>query len=85
MDTLLSDKAKGKRRALEHDNDAAASLPSNGSSSSPAPAVSRSFTIRFSEGVSDLNMTVGPQDTVREVQRRVRSNDDLHISSFNIS
>lgn len=72
MDTLLSDKAKGKRRALEHDDETAGSLPSNASSSTTAPAVSRSFTVRFSEGVSDFNMTVGPQDTVREVQRRVR-------------
>lgn len=74
MDPQLSDKAKGKRRAFDHEEDdieSTGSFSSNTAPSKNAPNISRSFTVRFSEGVSDLTMTVGPQDTVREVQRRV--------------
>ena len=68
----LSEKAKGKRRAIEPDEDDDVSngdellLPSP---SSTAPT--RTFTVRFSEGVHDLEMAIGPNDAVREVQRRV--------------
>lgn len=70
MSDALSEKAKGKRRAVDADDEAASvSVTSN------APDISkesnRTFTVRFSEGVPDLEMTVGPSDTVREVQRRV--------------
>jgi hypothetical protein len=74
----LSEKSKGKRRAIEPNENEA--LKQNGRPPSPSVVASRSgrpnssirtFTVRFSEGVPDLQMTIGPNDTVREVQRRV--------------
>lgn len=71
MSISLSDKAKGKLRAVEEDeNEHHTASQSSSNAKSPVNA-SRSFTVRFSEGVADLLMTVSPQDTVREVQRRV--------------
>ena len=70
MSNALSEKAKGKRRAIDVE-------PEGTSESGPsdAPTASqesnRTFTVRFSEGAPDLEMTVSPNDTVREVQRRV--------------
>lgn len=72
----LSDKAKGKRRAIEPDENgvlcgdesSSSSLPDG---SAPPTVNTRTFTVRFSEGAPDLQMSVRPNDTVREVQRRV--------------
>lgn len=59
----LSEKAKGKRRAIEQDQD--------GEAPPPVPQ-GRTLTIRFSEGLPDLHLLVGPNDNVREIQRKVR-------------
>jgi hypothetical protein len=74
----LSEKAKGKRRAFEpdegddlshgHGRPSSSAIP-NGSA--PPTSDTRKFTVRFSEGVPDLRMTVRSNDTVRDVQRRV--------------
>ncbi|KAG0700610.1 DUF2407 C-terminal domain-containing protein [Suillus ampliporus] len=45
---MLSEKAKGKQRAIDPD-----------------------LTIRFTEGVPDLNLTVRPKDTVRDVKANI--------------
>ncbi|KAF9516473.1 hypothetical protein BS47DRAFT_1340811 [Hydnum rufescens UP504] len=59
----LSEKAKGKRRATEPDGDErAASVPQG-----------RPLTIRFSEGIPDLHLVVGPSDNVRQIQRKIRN------------
>ncbi|KAF8312993.1 hypothetical protein DL93DRAFT_2081687 [Clavulina sp. PMI_390] len=73
----LSEKAKGKQRAVEPDQDEEATQRSAGLHAGPSASGTRSkslrkFTVRFSEGVTDLEMSVTPQDTVREVLRRIR-------------
>ena len=65
---MLSDKAQGKQRQQD-DSDERNVVP-------PAEAP-RTFTVRFSEGIPDLDLTVGPKDTVRQVQRQVSTR--LHI------
>lgn len=63
MATPLSDKAKGKQRAVDP--------PDVGQgSSSPQPA-SRDLTIRFTEGGSDLIVHVVEKDTVKDVKQKV--------------
>jgi hypothetical protein len=57
---MLSDKAKGKLRAIE---------PSEASEN-----VSRELVIRFTEGEQDLVVVVGEEDTVRDVKQKVRPN-----------
>jgi len=63
---VLSEKAKGKRRATQQDD------PTSGSSHSQPVTTPRSFTVRFSEGLGDLSLSVLPDDTVREVLRKIR-------------
>ena len=62
---VLSEKAKGKRRATQQDD------PTSGSGHSQPVITPRSFTVRFSEGLGDLSLSVLPDDTVREVLRKV--------------
>ncbi|KIP02789.1 hypothetical protein PHLGIDRAFT_111665 [Phlebiopsis gigantea 11061_1 CR5-6] len=59
----LSDKAKGKQRALESTDHAAASLSVPGS---------KSLVIRFTEGIEDLSLQVEVGDHVRDVKRKIR-------------
>ena len=56
----LSEKAKGKQRALEPYEEG----------SPPEELVS--LVIRFTEGVPDLTLHIGERDTVRDVKREVR-------------
>jgi hypothetical protein len=63
MSTPLSEKAKGKQRAV--DPPAAGQGPSN------TNPVSRDLTIRFTEGGSDLIVHVGERDTVKDVKQKV--------------
>jgi hypothetical protein len=63
MATPLSDKAKGKQRAVEP--------PDAGQGPSSAQPASRDLTIRFTEGGSDLIVHVGEKDTVKDVKRKV--------------
>ena len=59
----LSEKAKGKQRAVDP-------LDVGQGSSSTQPA-SRDLTIRFTEGGSDLIVHVGEKDTVKGVKQKV--------------
>ena len=64
MATLLSEKAKGKQRAVD--------LPEGGQgSSNGAQPASRDLTIRFTEGGSDLILHIGEKDTVKDVKHKV--------------
>lgn len=62
----LSEKAKGKRRAV--DPHASAAGPSNQDDHAP-----RQLTIRFNEGFPDLHFTMERADTVKDVKAKVRS------------
>ena len=68
----LSAKAKGKQRAVdpiddEEDLEAHASgLPG----SYPEPST-RMLTIRFTEGIQDLTLTIDDSETVRDIKKQV--------------
>lgn len=68
----LSDKAKGKQRAVDPVEDERNHL-ANGSSSRPQEPLSRPLTIRFTEGVHDLVLDVHDKETVKHVKDRVGS------------
>ncbi|KAJ7745488.1 DUF2407 ubiquitin-like domain-containing protein [Mycena maculata] len=63
--TELSEKAKGKQRAID--------APAAGQPSGPAPLPSRDLVIRFTEGTPDLTVVVTQDDTLRDVKDMVRS------------
>ena len=63
MATSLSEKAKGKQRAVDP--------PEVGQGSSSAQPASRDLTIRFTEGGSDLIVHIGERDTVKDVKQKV--------------
>ena len=67
----LSEKAKGKRRAIEQEDE---------EEREPPVPQGRSLTVRFSEGIPDLQLLVGPSDNVRELQRKVRHSLSLFLS-----
>ncbi|KAJ7594613.1 DUF2407 C-terminal domain-containing protein [Mycena floridula] len=62
---MLSEKAKGKRRAVDVEGEA------------PAPAETtaptRNIVIRFSEGHPDLSVAVGERDSVRNIKEIIRA------------
>ncbi|KAJ7497022.1 DUF2407 ubiquitin-like domain-containing protein [Mycena latifolia] len=60
---MLSEKAKGKQRAIDP--------PSP--ESSPLPSESRDLIIRFTEGTPDLTVVVAEHDTLRDVKNLIRS------------
>jgi len=65
--TPLSEKAKGKQRAVDIHEAAA-----------EAEAM-RDLTIRFTEGIPDLVLQVGPQDAVRDVKTKIKTaKPELH-------
>ncbi|VDC01287.1 unnamed protein product [Peniophora sp. CBMAI 1063] len=57
MPQPLSDKAKGKQRAVE---------------SVPAPPATRQLVIRFTDGIPDLELTLGKDDSVRGLKASIR-------------
>ena len=63
MATSLSEKAKGKQRAVDP--------PDVEQGTSSAQPASRDLTIRFTEGGSDLIVHVGEKDTVKDVKQKV--------------
>lgn len=68
---MLSEKAKGKQRAVDPpDDDYVAAGKRSVSEPEPEPDGPRDLLIRFTEGV-DLNITVNKLDSVRDVERRV--------------
>jgi len=56
---MLSEKAKGKQRAVEP-------------LAEPAPNLSRDLVIRFTEGIPDLILKVSQQDAIRDVKNNIR-------------
>jgi hypothetical protein len=68
---MLSEKAKGKQRAIE-----SLSFPEPGNSAAtsvtPQP-LTRDLVIRFTEGVPDLTVSVEERDTVKDVKRKASS------------
>ncbi|KAG9003275.1 hypothetical protein FRB95_007323 [Tulasnella sp. JGI-2019a] len=70
----LSAKAKGKQRARDdnHSNgDANTDFDAN-SSHPQEPVHSRTLTIRFTEGVEDLVLSIGEKEAVRDIKKKIR-------------
>lgn len=61
MSASLSEKAKGKQRAVPVE-----APPAEG------PPPSKDLTIRFTEGIPDLTVQVAEKDTVKDVKDSVR-------------
>lgn len=78
---MLSEKARGKQRALEQDATSEAG-PSSSAASSHEPAT-RQLVIRFAEGAPDLTVSVGKQDTVRDIKRNVCYTSTSSFSTHN--
>ncbi|THH07265.1 hypothetical protein EW145_g3495 [Phellinidium pouzarii] len=57
----LSEKAKGKQRAIEPQ-----------APEEPVPPTQRPLTIRFADGLPDLDLTLDAKDTVRRVKQQIR-------------
>ena len=57
---MLSEKAKGKQRAIEPPDE-------------PEPELFRDLVIRFTEGLPDLILKVSQKDAIRDVKANVRS------------
>lgn len=67
----LSEKAKGKQRAVELVNDT--NDPSQLANPAPTrPSRSLSLTIRFTDGKPDVGVTVEVADTVLDIKRKIR-------------
>ncbi|TFK52381.1 hypothetical protein OE88DRAFT_1734384 [Heliocybe sulcata] len=64
MSRPLSEKAKGKQRAIEPEQE--------GGSSSTSAGISRALTVRFTEGFQDLELRVKQGKTVRYIKRQIR-------------
>ena len=68
---MLSEKAKGKQRAIEPVSEASTS--SDAQASIPQEQITRDFVIRFTEGgIVDLLVTVHKGDVVRDVKKKVK-------------
>ena len=68
---MLSEKAKGKQRAIEPVSDASTS--SDAQTSTLQEQITRDLVIRFTEGgIVDLLVTVHKGDVVRDVKKEVR-------------
>jgi hypothetical protein len=63
---VLSEKAKGKQRAVDPPTDIF-----EGQTSSQPLESSRDLIVRFTEGSPDLTISVEKDDTVRHIKRRV--------------
>ncbi|KIJ54915.1 hypothetical protein M422DRAFT_101876, partial [Sphaerobolus stellatus SS14] len=64
---MLSEKAKGKQRAESSEG-----LDPAASTSQAAPA-QREIAVRFTEGVEDLTVYVGENDSVKDLKAKIRS------------
>lgn len=64
--SMLSEKAKGKQRAVDPELD-----------DEPSQTDSRNLTIRFTEGIPDLVLFVTSTDTVRDVKTKVRISSEI--------
>lgn len=70
--TMLSEKAKGKQKAVDL-------LSETPASQSVSSGQARDLVIRFTEGYQDLVVVVDEQDSVRDVKRKVSLHSDLHL------
>ncbi|KAJ7188577.1 DUF2407 ubiquitin-like domain-containing protein [Mycena filopes] len=61
---MLSEKAKGKQRAVE--------LPVPEQSTTPATPPARDLVIRFTEGTPDLTVTLTEHETLKDVKHAIR-------------
>jgi hypothetical protein len=68
---VLSEKAKGKQRAVDPPTDTLIEGQTSSAVSQP-PESSLDLVVRFTEGSPDLTISVEKDDTVRHVKRRVR-------------
>ncbi|KAG8935749.1 hypothetical protein FRC02_006558 [Tulasnella sp. 418] len=69
----LSEKAKGKRRAIESlDENPEDAVPSSSTPAVIDMSIPRAVIIRFTEGISDLLISVSKKETVREIKRKIR-------------
>jgi hypothetical protein len=69
---MLSDKAKGKQRAVELPSSVADSQsPGIPLDSTGGQAPTRDLVVRFTEGLPDLIVPVNQQDAVRDVKTKV--------------
>jgi len=67
---MLSERAKGKQRAIEPPIE---DQPISGQGLAPEPEqTSRNLVVRFTEGAPDLTISVEKRDSVRDVKRHVR-------------
>jgi len=66
---MLSEKAKGKQRAIEPPVEQNVAGQSSSATPNDTP---RDLLIRFTEGAPDLTISVDKTDHVRDVKRRVR-------------
>ncbi|KAF8635243.1 hypothetical protein AX17_004016 [Amanita inopinata Kibby_2008] len=65
---MLSEKAKGKQRAIEPSLE-----PSTSNAPTDSPQEKRDLTIRFTEGaLADLTVTVSRGEVVRDVKKKIR-------------
>lgn len=64
---MLSEKAKGKRRAV----DTSETGEPSGEASNGHEIITRQLIIRFTEGLPDLQLEIGKQSTVRDVKTAV--------------
>lgn len=62
--SMLSEKAQGKQRAVE---------PQDDTSESAGPS-RKTLVVRFTEGFPDLTVAIQREDTIRELKRNVRPN-----------
>ncbi|KXN87359.1 DSC E3 ubiquitin ligase complex subunit 3 [Leucoagaricus sp. SymC.cos] len=69
----LSEKAKGKQRAIEPVHDINNASTSESVSPPDAEQSSRDLVVRFTEGSPDLIIMVQKQDTVKDVKRKIRN------------
>ncbi|KIK68986.1 hypothetical protein GYMLUDRAFT_153057 [Collybiopsis luxurians FD-317 M1] len=65
---MLSEKAKGKQKAI----DPSPGESSGGTLPGPSTRSNRTFTVRFTEDVPDLEISANEQDTVRDVKKLIR-------------
>lgn len=68
----LSEKAKGKQRAVEPLDNINGASTSSEPAAAQAEQASRDLVVRFTEGFPDLTVTVEKQDSVRDVKHKVR-------------
>jgi hypothetical protein len=66
---MLSEKAKGKQRAIEPPVEQNVAGQSSSANPDDTP---RELLVRFTEGAPDLTISVDKKDFVRDIKRRVR-------------